>query len=639
MLGKSLTRQCREGTFVPEKDQSLRSSREFHDKITERLELLQRKYKKPFSYEALEKECMDLQPSTRQKIFKWLQEKWKGSDVKTKAKTADKKNKDVQTESSLKRMTKVLMYGAMLSIAPTSASPLLTPKVYVNSLNQPNVTNYIDTTVQNVDLANKFLTANIPTLTPEDHNLLTKTVFELNNDIEINGDVIQEPMKITPIFKNSYSSEDEKHFSVNTFMMAREATPQDEIQITVEPGVAFKKVDSYSVFPLNNVLVKEDDKTYVMKNLRKPMTTADYYREYIKYFVELQSLKLDFEQVKGPYIVDLLDAVYSQTKTAHPNVASLAYELRLRVQQFSLTYKGSNKKLFTWSYSKHSEYTKNEISDKICAKGTTAGFWWFTGLQLHMCQSQNSIQTILHEVTHGITHHEINEYGQSREKVQDIFDYVKSYLVKQSNLVAEYASDLSFSRNVRTHKDREITETTYALEHWFYDILNTMASFRLFESMKQEYLINKLQNIIYGMTNMDELLAEAMSNPWFQKVLASIPYELENTRTCTVFDKFCLTVLDQLGLDPSHTSVLTATILMTDEIFEETVSLYKEGYFESYTQFKVFGYVKPNTELSDNYYVLSFKKDDRFTEPVTIPAGTFFKSSSDKNKITIYTEY
>lgn len=91
---------------------------------------------------------------------------------------------------------------------------------------------------------------------------------------------------------------------------------------------------------------------------------------------------------------------------------------------------------------------------------------------------------------------------------------------------------------------------------------------------------------MYGLTNAEEFIAEAWSNPEFQKVLSQVPISKELARylgiaawrKVTLWDGFVQAVRKLLGLPRSTTSALEGTIRVTEALFHSVDPVAKAAY-------------------------------------------------------------
>jgi len=108
----------------------------------------------------------------------------------------------------------------------------------------------------------------------------------------------------------------------------------------------------------------------------------------------------------------------------------------------------------------------------------------------------------------------------------------------------------------------------------------------------------------YGLTNIEEFISEAFTNPEFRKILAELPSETQNR---SMFEDFLDSLLKILGLDKSQGSVLRDVFKYTDDIVQKQNAEYADAldYIESFSELS--GRIKRNadekpTGKPDSYY-------------------------------------
>ncbi len=108
----------------------------------------------------------------------------------------------------------------------------------------------------------------------------------------------------------------------------------------------------------------------------------------------------------------------------------------------------------------------------------------------------------------------------------------------------------------------------------------------------------------YGLTNIEEFISEAFTNPEFRKILAELPSETQNR---SMFEDFLDSLLKILGLDKSQGSVLRDVFKYTDDIVQKQNARYADAldYIESFSELS--GRIKRNadekpTGKPDSYY-------------------------------------
>lgn len=108
----------------------------------------------------------------------------------------------------------------------------------------------------------------------------------------------------------------------------------------------------------------------------------------------------------------------------------------------------------------------------------------------------------------------------------------------------------------------------------------------------------------YGLTNIEEFISEAFTNPEFRKVLAEIPSETQNR---SMFEDFMDSILKMLGLDKAQGSILGDVFKYTDDIVQKQNAEYADAldYVESFDELS--GRIKRNanekpTGKPDSYY-------------------------------------
>ncbi len=108
----------------------------------------------------------------------------------------------------------------------------------------------------------------------------------------------------------------------------------------------------------------------------------------------------------------------------------------------------------------------------------------------------------------------------------------------------------------------------------------------------------------YGLTNIEEFITEAFTNPEFRKILAELPSETQNR---SMFEDFLDSLLRVLGLDKSQGSVLRDVFKYTDDIVQKQSAEYADAldYIESFSELS--GRIKRNadekpTGKPDSYY-------------------------------------
>lgn len=108
----------------------------------------------------------------------------------------------------------------------------------------------------------------------------------------------------------------------------------------------------------------------------------------------------------------------------------------------------------------------------------------------------------------------------------------------------------------------------------------------------------------YGLTNIEEFITEAFTNPEFRKILAELPSEAQHS---SMFEEFMDSILKMLGLDKSQGSVLRDVFKYTDDIVQKQNAEYADAldYIESFAELS--GRIKRNadekpTGKPDSYY-------------------------------------
>lgn len=108
----------------------------------------------------------------------------------------------------------------------------------------------------------------------------------------------------------------------------------------------------------------------------------------------------------------------------------------------------------------------------------------------------------------------------------------------------------------------------------------------------------------YGLTNIEEFITEAFTNPEFRKILAELPSETQNR---SMFEDFMDSIIKMLGLDKSQGSVLGDVFKYTDDIVQKQNAEYADAldYIESFSELS--GRIKRNadekpTGKPDSYY-------------------------------------
>ena len=108
----------------------------------------------------------------------------------------------------------------------------------------------------------------------------------------------------------------------------------------------------------------------------------------------------------------------------------------------------------------------------------------------------------------------------------------------------------------------------------------------------------------YGLTNIEEFISEAFTNPEFRKILAELPSETQNR---SMFEDFMDSIIKMLGLDKAQGSVLSDVFKYTDDIVQKQNAEYADAldYIESFAELS--GRIKRNadekpTGKPDSYY-------------------------------------
>lgn len=104
---------------------------------------------------------------------------------------------------------------------------------------------------------------------------------------------------------------------------------------------------------------------------------------------------------------------------------------------------------------------------------------------------------------------------------------------------------------------------------------------RTAEQIKEAKVTDR--NTPYGLTNIEEFISEAFTNPEFRKILAELPSE---TASRSMFDEVMDSIRRMLGLDKSQGSVLGDVFKYTDDIVQKQNAEYADtfDYLESFDE-------------------------------------------------------
>lgn len=86
----------------------------------------------------------------------------------------------------------------------------------------------------------------------------------------------------------------------------------------------------------------------------------------------------------------------------------------------------------------------------------------------------------------------------------------------------------------------------------------------------------KIEGVAYGLTNMDEFITEAFTNPEFRRVLMAIPSTNEASKT--MFDQFMDVIKKMLGVNGSQASLLDDVFKYTDELVRDQDAMFDGGF-------------------------------------------------------------
>ena len=161
---------------------------------------------------------------------------------------------------------------------------------------------------------------------------------------------------------------------------------------------------------------------------------------------------------------------------------------------------------------------------------------------------------------------QISELAKNHERGKTLWYTTKKRM--QKNWAGVYTRPMHAIKLARGHKNSEQTMAHEIIHGLVADAIDnpnqdqkaTVAALnKLFRTVKKHPTLQGH----YGLTNLQEFVAEAMSNPEFQYALSKIPYENTN-----MWDKFTKFIADLLGI--KHDNALTEAIGHTEALIDLT---------------------------------------------------------------------
>lgn len=200
----------------------------------------------------------------------------------------------------------------------------------------------------------------------------------------------------------------------------------------------------------------------------------------------------------------------------------------------------------------------------------------FNSQKGHIDMQEGGARTFVHELLHATTFKKLEDdivsFGNLSKEALDDLSSTDIGITAYTRMVT---AKKEFLERIALQKD---VNPTAGLADVYLQVVKALeADDAVFGRTSTEAMTAKLDlNTAYGLTNMDEFITEAFTNPEFRRVLMAMPST--NQASKTMFDQFMDVIKKMLGVNGSQASLLDDVFKYTDELVRDQDAIFDGGF-------------------------------------------------------------
>ncbi len=246
-------------------------------------------------------------------------------------------------------------------------------------------------------------------------------------------------------------------------------------------------------------------------------------------------------------------------------------------KQFNSVYEGQFKPLLE-ALIQNGEQTLSKTTLSFSKKGAkgyekTSNFNAQKG---HIDMQEGGARTFVHELLHATTFKKLEEdivsFGNLSKEAVDDLNSMGDGLTGYTRIAT---AKKDFLERIAAQKD--VNPTAGLADVYLQVVKSLEADDAVFGRTADDAMQGKLDsNTAYGLSNLDEFITEAFTNPEFRRVLMAMPST--NQASKTMFDQFMDVIKKMLGVNGSQASLLDDVFKYTDELVRDQDAMFDGGF-------------------------------------------------------------